>query len=264
MSYLNEKSDHVRYEEQQNALSAIANKLGIALCKPDHHGNSMDPNTVMFYTREDAVHNSEVDKEPRFNRYFRADAEVFEKAHSTKIADKYIYRDPFWVFRNTDSNGVFNMKCANDGKFNLKKEGWEIAVEGSIRVALAVKLMNEYVIAAGGYENICEADDTYNDLNRELIRGLCMTHEKVFLGNINFHGDARREVLAGRKSVFEECTAADKVYNFSCSFVIPTPDPILASLIIAWNQDGWPKETSTIDRIMTRVVQDNGHHLVWY
>lgn len=52
-----------QYSLQQDALDAIAAKVGVVAFRPNYHGGEGDKNTVLFYTKEDALYNLEVDRQ---------------------------------------------------------------------------------------------------------------------------------------------------------------------------------------------------------
>ena len=220
----------VWYTQQQKTLDEIAEKLGVVAYRPSYHGAERDKNTVLFYLKEDEEHNREVDRQPV--RYSRSEA----KDRGVNVNSECVYRDHFWSFENSDANGQIDMGWANNGKLNLRSLDWKTKLEGSITFAFARKMQFNYVRSTGGYLELREADKTYNDWNREQLRALKMMHGRLFLGSINFHGDQRKKVIAGKEGVYEELLD-QMVYNFGCDFAVPTPDKKLEELIRAWNGD---------------------------
>lgn len=179
-------------------------------------------------------------------------------AHGSK------YRDHFWSFENSDVNGQLDMGWANNGKLNLRSLDWPAKLEGSITFEFARKMQFSYVRSTGGYWALREADKTYNDWNREQLRALKMMHGRLFLGSINFHGDQRKKVIAGKEGVYEELLD-QMVYNFGCDFAVPTPDKKLEELIRAWNGDEQlPKRLVDVEAMTGRVEQLGGLNLIWY
>ena len=174
------------------------------------------------------------------------------------------YRDHFWSFENSDANGQLDMGWANNGKLNLRSLDWKTKLEGSITFAFARKMQFSYVHSTGGYWALREADKTYNDWNREQLRALKMMHGRLFLGSINFHGDQRKKVIAGKEGVYEELLD-QMVYNFGCDFAVPTPDKKLEELIRAWNGDErLPKRLVDVEAMTGRVEQLGGLNMIWY
>ena len=220
----------VWYTQQQKTLDEIAEKLGVVAYRPSYHGAERDKNTVLFYLKEDEEHNREVDRQPV--RYSRSEA----KDRGVNVNSECVYRDHFWSFENSDANGQLDMGWANNGKLNLRSLDWKTKLEGSITFAFARKMQFNYVRSTGGYLELREADNTYNDWNREQLRALKMMHGRLFLGSINFHGDQRKKVVAGKEGIYEELLD-QMVYNFGCDFAVPVPDKELGDLIRAWNGD---------------------------
>lgn len=251
-------AEDTRYTQQQKALDEIATKLGVVAYRPDYHGRTGDKNTVLFYLKEDERHNRKVDRQPV--RYSRSEA----RDRKMDVNGDCVYRDHFWSFENSDANGLFDMGLANNGKLNLTSFDWKTKLEGSVAFALARKTQFDYVRGTGGYLALREADDVYNDLNREQLRALKMMHGRLFLGNINFYGDQRKKIVAGEEDVYEELLD-QMVYNFGCDFAIPVPDKGLEELIRAWNGDErLPKKLVDVEAMTGRVEQLGGINLIWY
>lgn len=206
----------VWYTQQQKTLDEIAEKLGVVAYRPSYHGAERDKNTVLFYLKEDEEHNREVDRQPV--HYSRSEA----KDRGVNVNSECVYRDHFWSFENSDANGQLDMGWANNGKLNLRSLDWKTKLEGSITFAFARKMQFNYVRSTGGYLELREADNTYNDWNREQLRALKMMHGRLFLGSINFHGDQRKKVVAGKEGIYEELLD-QMVYNFGCDFAVPVP-----------------------------------------
>lgn len=248
----------VWYTQQQKTLDEIAEKLGVVAYRPSYHGAERDKNTVLFYTKEDEKHNRKVDRQPI--RYSRSEA----RDRKMDVNGDCVYRDHFWSFENSDANGRLDMGWANNGKLNLKSLAWKTRLEGSIAFALARKTQLDYVRGTGGFLALREADDTYNNLNREQLRALKMMHGRLFLGSINFHGDQRKKVVAGKEGIYEELLD-QMVYNFGCDFAVPVPDKELGDLIRAWNGDErLPKRSVDVEAMTGRIEQLGGINLIWY
>lgn len=127
------------------------------------------------------------------------------------------------------------------------------------------KRQNHYLAATGGVWALREADENYNDMNREIIEAFKQAHGTAYLGKINFYDEERRRVALKQQSVYVEYTG-QLVYNFGCAFVVPEKDEALESLICDWNTD--KKTTSEchglIDKIMDRINELGGVNFVWY
>lgn len=250
-----------RYIEQQEWFNQVAAKLGVVCYRPDYHADNRDANTVMFYTKEDAEHNRKVDRQP--TRYTRSEAADRKKFSKIDIPDEYVWRDAFWTFDNTDVNGHLNYDFGNFGKLDLRGMNWRDVLEGSIRIALAKKKLRSYVYSCGGYDGVREADQSYNDLNRELIDAVRQKFGKAYLGNINYYDEKRKEVAAGG-SIYEEYTGGT-VYNFACAFVVPAPDVEIQQFVRMWNSsNSLPADSSIIDKIFDRVEKIGGINMIWY
>ena len=96
------------------------------------------------------------------------------------------------------------------------------------------------------------------------MRALKMMHGRLFLGSINFHGDQRQKVVAGKEGIYEELLD-QTVYNFVCDFAVPVPDKELGDLIRAWNGDErLPKRSMDVEAMTGRIEQLGGINLIWY
>ena len=101
-------------------------------------------------------------------------------------------------------------------------------------------------------------------MNREQLRALKMMYGRLFLGNINFYGDQRKKIVAGKEDVYEELLD-QMVYNFGCDFAVPVPDKELEELIRAWNGDErLPKRLVDVEAMTGRVERLGGINLIWY
>lgn len=242
-----------RYKEQQSFLDELARKLSIVCFRPDYHREGMDKNTVLFYTKEDAAHNMEVDKQPL--QYSRSQSVDFHFCD-----EKYIYRDHFWAFENTDLNGLLDYGFANFGRLDLRGPRWKDVIEGSVKLALVKKKQNAYIAASGGVLGLRENDETNNDMNREIIEAVKLGYGRAFLGSVNLYGEQRERVACGEESPLEEYTG-QKLYNFCADFVVPNDDMELVAMIRGWNGAG---ETELVGRIINRVQKLGGVNLIWY
>lgn len=118
----------------------------------------------------------------------------------------------------------------------------------------------QYLASIGGYGNLREADDVYNDISREQIMAFKETFGSAFLGRINFHGEQHKDVVSGKRSVFEEYVG-QTVYNFGCDFVVPAKDDVLEKSIRDWNAGIYTK--GAVDRIFERVEELGGCTFIW-
>lgn len=247
-----------RYYEQQKAIYEIAAKLGVVAYPPDYHGDDRDKNTVLLYLPDDAEYNRKVDRQPV--RYSRSEA----KDMQIDVNSGCVYRDHFWSFENSDVNNLYDLDFANFGKVDLRGPRWKEVLEGHIRFALARKLQIEHIRSTGGFWELREADEVYNDLNRKMLEAMKMIHGRLFLGGINFFDEKRKKIVSGEESIYEELLG-QKVYNFGCNFAVPTPDKELEELIRAWNGDErLPKKLVDVEAMTGRVEQLGGINLIWY
>ena len=248
-----------QYSLQQDALDAIAAKVGVVAFRPNYHGGEGDKNTVLFYTKEDALYNLEVDRqEIHYSR-----SEAADLGHS--VDSRYVFRDHIMSYENTDPNGTLDLRYANFCRIDLTDPNWERILEGHLRYALSKKRQNDYILSAGGLTNIREADQTFNDMNRDQLEALRMIHRCLFVGHVNYHGVERVALLSGEKAVLEEIDNGQSIQNFGCDFAVPTRDAQLEDLIISWNkQDGLPLRYSLVQDISSRITALGGLKLVWF
>ena len=186
------------------------------------------------------------------------------KYGKVNIPDRYIWRDPFWSFENSDVNGMLDYSFANYGKLDLRTNRWVDVLEGHVRLALAKKLQYLHIAGSGGYLALREADAVNDDLNREEIAAMRQIYGIVYLVDVNYYGEKRARILAGEESIFEEVTDGP-VYNFAGTFCVPKKDPELEWMILAWNgDDRLPKKGTDVNKMQARVAAIGGINLVWY
>lgn len=243
-----------QFSVQQETLNAIAAKLGVVAYRPDYFGKGGDKNTVLFYTKEAAAHNREVDRQP--TRYSPGDAQDLPY----EVDSKYVYRPYFWVFENTDVNGRLSTNYGNRGKIQLYGAGWKERLEGHIRLAYLRHCQYSYVGATGGWLALREAEDTYNDLNREIIAAARQAHGEAFIGYVN--APNREEIANGTADVYEEFTG-QKVYNFGGDFVVPVRDKELEELLRKWSQNDRIPGWNDAEAITNRISEIGGENLLW-
>ena len=123
------------------------------------------------------------------------------------------------------------------------------------------KRQNLYLASTGGAWALREADEKYNDMNREIIDAFKKAYGAAFLGKINFYDEERQRVASKQQSVYVEYTG-QLVYNCGCSFVVPVKDEDLEARIVEWNAGR--NTTSVIDKIMARIEELGGISFVWY
>lgn len=249
------------YKRQQIALDEIASELGTACYRPHYHGTGDDKNTVMIYTLED-IHGLRADKKE--SEGITGITEKLRNMECAKIIPRDIALNYFWSFENSDANGILSYDFANTGKIDLRSDRWREILKGAIQVALIGKKQREHILRTGGWNALREADEIYNDLNRERIAAFKMWHGNMCLGDITFSGEKRLEIIAGRESVYRGYSG-EKIYNFDCSFCVPKADRTLEEMIRAWNRDErLPKNGQDIARITKRIENLGGFCMVWF
>jgi hypothetical protein len=124
-----------------------------------------------------------------------------------------------------------------------------------------------HVKRTGGYNALREADDIYNDFNREQIAAYHREHGFAYIGHINFYDEECKKIAAGERLPYTAYKEGDMVYNFGCDFCIPTEDAILAALIKQWNTDGVAighNAMQSIIAITNRIDNIGGLQFLWY
>lgn len=249
------------YDRQQLALDEIADELGAVCYRPHYHGIGSDKNTVMIYTAEDAQSLLTDEKE---SKLFAGMAAKLKKMTCDKVIPRDITPNYFWRFENSDVDGTLSYDFANAGKIDLRSNRWREILKGAIQVALVGKRQTEHILRTGGWSALREADEVYNDLNREKIAAFKVCHEDMRLGDITFSGERRLEIIAGRESIYKEY-AGEKIYNFSYSFCVPEADQRLEEMIRAWNRDErLPKNGEDVAKITERIEALGGFCMVWF
>ena len=132
--------------------------------------------------------------------------------------------------------------------------------EARKRFEKAKKRQLEYTASSGGILGLREADDTYNAMNREMLKHYRDSHFEAFIGRINYYDKARIDVING-KSIYERLND-QFIYDFGCDFVVPVEDVALSKLIRLWNEK--PREIGTIEHIRQRVTDIGGEIFIWF
>lgn len=123
-----------------------------------------------------------------------------------------------------------------------------------------LKQQYAYVVASGGYLGVREADQEYNDLNREIIEAYRVEHGTAYIGSINMYDIPREKILSGEYSVLQEYMG-QTVCNFECSFIVPWKDEVLERLIRDWIGTA---KSDLAEKITKRVEEIDGLSFVWY
>ena len=115
----------------------VAAELGVVPYFPP--GEEIDRKTnILFFTREDALFNEEVDKK-----------------YGGPYAPNSEYRLQFWEMENTDANGELSNDFANHGAIDLR--GQESEVRERIKDALLTALYDDTEVRSLIAEQECEA-----------------------------------------------------------------------------------------------------------
>lgn len=120
----------------------------------------------------------------------------------------------------------------------------------------------DYIMRNGGMGGLREADDVFNDFNREELNAMVGKYGKIFIGKINFNDNSAREALLAGGDPFREYTG-EKVYNFGCDYAIPTPDPALSDMIRKWNGPNCGEDAVGVSQIIDRIRDLGGVHFIW-
>lgn len=238
----------IKIKTIQNYLNELAAELGVVAYRPDYHGKKGDCYTVLFYEKDAEAHNRLVDTQP--TRYTRSEARDIMKRYHVSVGPECVYEDYFWAFENSDANGCLSADFANHGQLDLRGLDWRDSLRGAAMLALNRTREFSYVMAAGGPMSIPEADERYNDFNREAIEATRLKHGRVWLGDVN--GDKDSDILT-------EYTGGP-VYNGSCAFCVPVKDQELEDIIRKWRLEG---DVKMVGRAMDRVKAIGGTWLSW-
>lgn len=256
----NEMRDY-RVEEQQRFLNQLAAKHDFVCFRPDYHGKERDGFTVLLYLKEDEAHNRMVDNQP--TRYSYSEARDAEKYHKISIPENCVYRPAFYCFSNLDRNGQIDSGFAQFGKLDLRDPQWKSRLTGDILLEFYRRLQANYIKVCGGYAGIREADQTYNDYNRELIKAFCLRHGKAFMGKINIYDEKKLEAVKLGESPLTPVTIDQLVHNFECDFVIAEEDAEMCKRIRVWNCGDYTAKME-VGKIIDRIKDIGGEPLVWY
>lgn len=128
-----------------------------------------------------------------------------------------------------------------------------------MKVEEILKEQRKYIIEQG---RIQEADETYNNFNREIIKSYANEHGKGYLGKINFYNDKERKKIArGELSCYQEYVG-QKICNFDYAFIVPVEDSDLQSMIQRWNSE-LSNPTALINQIFNRIEVLGGLVFSW-
>lgn len=98
------------------------------------------------------------------------------------------------------------------------------------RVRELIMEQERYALMNGGYDSIHEADDTYNDMNRKIIREFVKENPKAVMGKYSGFPNG---------CFFKEIDT-DELRNFCCDFVLPEPNDGIKNAIDKMGGNGFP------------------------
>ena len=141
----------------------------------------------------------------------------------------------------------------------------EAEERGDDPVERVLRKQREYIAISGGVLGIPEADEIYNDFNRELIEAMKRKFGKVFLGKINIYdATTRRDLLSGLRSACHEYQG-ELIRNNDCDFAVPAEDAKLDRLIREWNSlERSEKPGLDTGSITERIEELGGVIFIWY
>lgn len=233
-----------RYAQQQELINSVARELGCVAFRPNYHGQERDANTVLIYLPEDAEHNRKVDQKP--TQYSSKD----EAQMYGCTDERYIYRPYFWSFENTDRNGFLTFDFANHGRIDLRDLKWGKRLEGEIKLAYYKKRLAQHFGSGWGF--ITEADDTLNDMNRNIIEAFYNANQSCFLGCFNGAKD--------EKNVLHAYDPAVVVRNFEADFIVAKESPELQEEILQWRNTA---ETGYLYNAQELLIRAGGEIIIW-
>ena len=105
-----------------------------------------------------------------------------------------------------------------------------------------------YAASRGGILSLREADDTWNNFNREIIKEYAKVYPNCRLGSYN-----KAETVS---------YTGQKIYNFDYDFIISEPDEELKNLIEKRLFKGYT-DMASIMKIQNRIEAKNGEILIW-
>ena len=128
----------------------------------------------------------------------------------------------------------------------------------TVKMEKVINRENDYFCLRGG--QILEADEQWNNIQREKIAAVYEYNSKAYIGKINFYGDERNNLT--ENMVFKEYTG-QKVYNFGADFIVPVADGKLAEMIVQWNSEIQSLKANLIKSIFNRIDKIGGLNLTW-
>lgn len=234
-----------KYLDQMVFLREISDRLGVVMYKPDYHAKKGDKNTVLFYFKEDDERNRKID------------TECVGLSQENKNS---MYRKYFFSFENTDINCQYSQDYANHSTISLNVSEWRTRLEGAFELAYYKALQEKYIASIGGIDCLEEADEKYNDFNRDIIKAFHKQYPNTCIGSVNYYEQQRKDLINGTlKAVCKY--DGDKVCNFGCVFIVPEYNEELNELIRLWNVN--PHDIKQVDEIIDKIQSVGGEFFLW-
>lgn len=93
-------------DSQQRIIDRVAKELGVIAYRPNYFGKDRDKNTVLFYTKEDHLHNVRLENSGDLISRYHANCMNMSDKEIDELKDR-IERPYFFWFENSDINGMF-------------------------------------------------------------------------------------------------------------------------------------------------------------
>lgn len=189
-------------------------------------------------------------------RYCNSDSEDY-----WNFVEDYFNAD-FIFGRDGDATEEFEfiVNWARERKQQCPK-GNEISEEAEDELEKALETQRKFVAWCGGYDKIKECHYKYNGNNQKIIEAYRKKYGRAFLGHTIFNGREAEQVRNGHLSPVREYTGGE-VLNFSCDFIIPKNDHLLAELIRMQTVVHFYHKP-VIEAIFKRIEELGGLILLW-
>lgn len=189
-------------------------------------------------------------------RYCNADSEDY-----WNFVEDYFNADfLFGRDGNVAEEFEFIVKWARERKQQCP-ENRELSEETADELEKALEKQRRFVAWCGGYDKIKECCIEYNGNNQKIIEAYRKKYGRAFLGNTILNGKEAEQVRSGHASPIREYTGGE-VMNFSCDFIIPVNDHLLAELIRMMTVVHFYHKP-VIEAIFKRIEELGGIILLW-
>lgn len=112
-------------DSQQRIIDRVAKELGVIAYRPNYFGKDRDKNTVLFYAKEDHLHNVRLENSGDLISRYHANCMNMSDKEIDELKDR-IERPYFFWFENSDINGMLDMNYANYGKLYLLSNPYKV------------------------------------------------------------------------------------------------------------------------------------------